>query len=114
MLGPDRSGQGAVPSKCSALISRLEIKMQKRGLCPPRALGLGWHVTCHKANLVQYCHCCGAVCIRGDSGGEQRLHSSSWRSLGRLHRGGSMQAENRKKHPASPGTDSGQPVQVTT
>lgn len=71
MVGPDRSGKEAVPSKCSVLMSRLEIKMKKRGLCPPRALGLGGYVTCHKANLAQCSHRCG-VCVFVDTREESK------------------------------------------
>lgn len=65
MLGRERSGLGAVPSKCSVLMSGLEIKMKKYGLCPPRVLGLVESITCRKANLTQCNNCLGGVHVHG-------------------------------------------------
>lgn len=111
-MGTGRSGTGAVPSKCSVLMSSLEIKMKKHGLCPPRALGLVESITCQKANLTQYHSCFGGVYVRGEVGREERVPTSAWRAQGKPQRGGSVQAENRKKHRAFLGTKSGQSVHV--
>lgn len=109
-MGAGRSGTEAVPSKCSVLMSSLEIKMKKHGLCPPRALGLVESITCQKANLTQYHNCFGGVYVRGDLGGEERVPTSAWKAQGKPQRGGSLRAENRKKHRAFLRTKSEQSV----
>lgn len=93
-------------------MSSSEIKMKKHGLCPPRALGLVESITCPKANLTQYHNCFGGVYVRGGLGGEERVPTSAWRAQGQPQRGGSVRAENRKKHLAFLGTKSGQSVHV--
>lgn len=45
MVGTERSGKGPVPSKCSVLISSLESKMKKCGLCLLRVRGLVGYIT---------------------------------------------------------------------
>lgn len=56
MVGTERSGKEAVPSKCSVLISSLESKMKKFGLCLLKVHGLVGYITCQQANMIQYNH----------------------------------------------------------
>lgn len=52
------------------------------------------------------------VHVHGDLGAEERVPDAAWRSHRKLHRGGNMWAENRRKHRTFPGTKPRQPGHV--